>query len=154
MTITGVDNSVDEPHKSVTVSANATGHEVADPSSLTLTITDDEATPVMLELSSFSISENGGAANVTAYLGVPSSQDVIVVVSATPVSPAVEGDFTITSNNTLTIAAGSTHSTDVMTITGVDNGVDEPDKLVHGVSHRQRSRRDRSFEPVADHHGR
>ena len=130
VTITAVDNSVDEPDKSVTVSANATGHEVADPSSLTLAITDDEATPVMLELSSFSISENGGAADVTTYLGVPSSQDVTVVVSATPVSPAVEGDFAITSNNTLTIAAGSTHSTDVVTITGVDNSVDGPDKSV------------------------
>ena len=130
VTITGVDNSVDEPDKSVTVSANATGRDVTDPSSLTLAITDDEATPVTLELSSYSISENGGAANITAYLGVPSSQDVTVVVSASPVSPAVEGDFTITSNNTLTIAAGSTHSTDVVTITGVDDSVDGPDKSV------------------------
>ena len=130
VTITAVDNSVDEPDKSVTVSANATGREVADPSSLTLAIIDDETTPVTLELSSYSISENGGAADVTAYLGVPPSEDVTVVVSATPVSPAVEGDFTITSNNTLTIAAGSTHSTDVVTITAVDNSVDGPDKSV------------------------
>ena len=130
VTITGVDNSVDEPDKSVTVSASATGHEVADPSSLTLAITDDEPTPVTLKLSTYSISENGGAANVTASLGVPSSQDVTVVVSASPVPPAVEGDFTITPGNTLTIEAGSTHSTDVVTITAVDNGVDGPDKSV------------------------
>ena len=130
VTITAVDNSVDEPDKSVTVSASASGHEVADPSSLTLAIIDDETTPVTLELSASSISENGGAADVTAYLGVPSSQDVTVVVSATPVSPAVEGDFTVSSNNTVTIAAGSTHSTDVVTITGVDNSVDGPDKSV------------------------
>ena len=126
--ITAVDNSVDEPDKSVTVSASATGYEVADPPSLALAITDDEATPVTLELSSHSIGENGGSANVTASLGVPSSQDVTVVVSATPVSPAVEGDFTITPGNTLTIEAGSTHSADVVTITAVDNGVDGPDK--------------------------
>ncbi len=130
VTITAVDNSMDEPDKYVTVSASATGQEVADPSSQTLAITDDEATPITLELSSYSISENGGAADVTAYLGVPPSEDVTVVVSATPVSPAVEGDFTMTSNNTLTIAAGSTHSTDVVTITGVDNSVDGPDKTV------------------------
>ena len=130
VTITAVDNSVDEPDKSVTVSASATGYEVADPSSLALAITDDEATPVTLELSTHSIGENGGSANVTAYLGVPSSQDVTVVVSATPVSPAVEGDFTITPSNTLIIEAGSTHSTDAVTITAVDNGVDGPDKSV------------------------
>ena len=130
VTITAVDNSADEPDKSLTVSASATGYDVADPSSLALAITDDEATPVTLELSSYSIGENGGSADVTASLGVPSSQDVTVVVSATPVSPAVEGDFTITPNNTLTIAAGSTHSTDVVTITAVDNSVDGPDKSV------------------------
>ena len=130
VTITAVDNSVDEPDKSVTVSATATGHDVADPSSLALAITDDEATPVTLELSSHSIGENGGSANVTASLAVPSSQDLTVVVSATPVSPAVESDFTISSNTTLTIEAGSTHSTDVVTITAVDNSVDGPDKSV------------------------
>ena len=130
VTITAVDNSVDEPDKSVTVSASVTGYDVADPSSLTLAITDDEATPVTLELSTHSISENGGTTDVTASLGVPSSQDVTVVVSATPMSPAVEGDFTISPNTTLTIEAGSTHSTDAVTITAVDNSVDGPDKSV------------------------
>ena len=130
VTITGVDNSVDEPDKAVTVSATVSGYEVSDPSSLTLTITDDEATPVTLELSPSSISENGGVAYVTASLSVPSTKDVTVVVSASPESPAVSGDFAITSNDTLTIEAGSTQSTGVVTITGIDNSADGPDKSV------------------------
>ena len=132
VTITGVDNKVDAPDKSVAVSATVSGSDgVSAPSSQTLTITDDEATPtVTLNLSSSSISENGGSANVTASLSAPSSQAVTVVASASPVSPAVSGDFTLTSNKTLTIAPGSTTSTGAVTITGVDNKVDAPDKSV------------------------
>ena len=122
VTITGVDNNVDAPRKSMTVSA---------PSSRTLTITDDEETPtVTLELSSSSIGENGGSARVTASLSGPSSQAVTVVVVATPVPPAVSGDFTITLNTTLTIAARQTSSTGAVAIMGVDNDVDAPDKSV------------------------
>ena len=129
--ITGVDNTVDAPDKSVTVAATVRGHGVSAPSSQTLTILDDDAAPaVTLNLSSSSIGENGGVANVTASLSGLSSQDVILTVSAIPVSPAVSGDFTITSNNTLTIPAGSTGSTGTVTITGVDNNGDEPDKSV------------------------
>ena len=129
VTITGVDNGVDAPDKSVTVSATVTGREVTAPSSRTLTITDDEAAPtVTLVLSSSSIDENGGAANVAGTLSGPSSQDVTLVVSASPTSHAAGDDFTITPNSTLTIAAGSTHSTGAVTITAVDNSADEPDK--------------------------
>ena len=128
----GVDNGVDAPDKSVTVSATVSGgHGVSAPSSRTLTITDDEGAPtVTLELSSSSIGENGGSANVAASLSGSSSEEVTVVVSASPVSPAVSGDFTISSNKTLAIAAGQTSSTGAVTITGVDNGVDAPDKSV------------------------
>ena len=98
---------------------------------------------VTLHLTPSSISENGGTANVTASLSGASSEAVTVVVTASPVSPAVSGDFAVSPNNTLTIAPGSTMSTDVVTITGVDNGVDALDKSVavsatvsggHGVS--------------------
>ena len=100
VTISGADNSVDGPDKSVTVSATVTGRDVTAPLSRTLTITDDEAVPtVTLVLSTASISENGGAASIAAFLSAPSSQDVIITVSASPMSPAVNGDFTISSNN-------------------------------------------------------
>ena len=76
----------------------------------------------------FGLSENGGAASVTASLSGPSSEAVNLTVSASPVSSAVAGDFAISSNNTLTIAARQTSSTGTVTITGVDNNVDAPDK--------------------------
>ena len=52
------------------------------------------------------------------------------MVTTTPIQPAVSGDFTISSNKTLTIAAGQSSSTGAVTITGVDNDVDAPDKSI------------------------
>ena len=83
-----------------------------------------------LVLSPSSIGED---ASVSTLSGT-SSQAVVVTVSAAAVSPAVSGDFTL---------SGQTTSTGTVTITGVDNAVDAPDKTVtvsgsvtggHGVS--------------------
>ena len=134
VTITAVDNDVDAPDKTVTVSATASGgNGVANPSALTLTITDDETTPVVtLALDPASIAESGSGniATVTATLSGLSSAATEVTVSAVAVSPAVSGDFTLSSNPVLTIAAGATTSTGTVTITAVDNDVDAPDKTV------------------------
>ena len=123
---------MDAPDKSVTVSATVSGgHGVSAPPDVTLTITDDEATPtVALSLSPLSISENGGTANVTASLSGASSEAVTVTISTSPVSPAITGDYSLTSNKTLTIAPGSIDSAETVTITGVNNKVDAPDKSV------------------------
>ena len=74
VTVTAVDNSVDAPDKTVTVSATVTGgNGVSAPSSQTLTITDDEGAPtVSLVLSPSSVSENGGSSTVTATLSAVS----------------------------------------------------------------------------------
>ena len=139
VTLTAVDNAVDAPDKSVTVSATASGDDgVTDPAPATLTLTDDEALPtVALVLSepdpskpdAINESGAGNASTVTATLSGPSSEAVTLTVSATAVSPAVAGDFT-QSGTLLTIAAGSTTSTGTVTLTAVDNAVDAPDKSV------------------------
>ena len=131
VTITAVNNTVDAPDKTVTVSGTVSGgNGVSAPSDETLTITDDDGTPtVSLVLTPSSISENGGESTVTATLSGASSAPVVVTVSAAPDSPAVSGDFTL-SGTTLTIAAGQTTSTGVVTITAVNNAVDAPDKTV------------------------
>ena len=131
VTLTGVDNDVDAPNKTVTVSGSASGGRgVSDPAYETLTITDDEGTPTLsLELDPSSVSEDGGKSTVTAMLSGVSSEAVTVTVSAAAVSPAVSGDFT-QSGATLTIAAGSTTSTGPVTLTAVDNDVDAADKTV------------------------
>ena len=124
VTVTANDNTVDAPDKSVTVSgASSGGHGAANPSDVTLTITDDEATATaILVLTPPSILENGGLSTVTAVLSHPTTEATTLTVSAAAVSPAVSGDFTRT-GNTLTIAASATTSTGLVTVTAVDDSM-------------------------------
>ena len=147
VTVTGVDNNVDtgtDADKQVTVTAMAAGgNGVAAPPAVTLTITDDDATATAaLVLNPSAISENGGISTVTARLSHPATQAATLTVATTAVAPAVAGNFTRT-GNTLTIAAGSTTSAGLVTVTGVDNNDADGNKRVsvsataaggHGVS--------------------
>ena len=132
VTITAVDNTTDAPDKTVTVSGTAANSQgVTNPANVTLTIRDDEDPPrVTLSLSSASISEGGGVSTVTAKLDLASSEATAITVSASPVLPAVANDFNLSNNKVLTIAAGDTTSTGLVTITAVDNTTDAPDKTV------------------------
>ena len=134
VTVTAVDNTTDAPNKTVTVSGRAAGgNSVANPSSETLTITDDDAAPtVALALSATSIAEDGGVSTVTATLDRPSSEATTVTVAAAEVTTtgAVAADFDLSSATTLTIAAGVTTSTGTVTVTAVDNPTDAPNKQV------------------------
>ncbi len=128
VTITAVDNNVDAPNKTVTVSATASGGGVAHPTDQTLTITDDEGTPtVTLVLTPSTINESGGtnSSTVTATLSGESSAAVTVEVSVPNAAPV-----TLSGNTTLTIAPGAKASTGTVTITAVDNDVDAPNASV------------------------
>ena len=127
MTVTGDD--ADEPNETITVTlTNAPGATLGKATG-TGTITDDDDAPtVTLVLTPASITEAGGKSTVTATLDRPSSAATTVTVTAAPVSPAVAGDYTLSTNKTLTIAAGQTTSTGVVTITAANNAVYEGDK--------------------------
>ncbi len=117
------------------------------PSSVTLTITDDEATPtVALAVADSAIAEDGGSTTVTATLSHPSGAATTVTVEAAPEAPAVAGDYTLSAAMTVTIAAGSISSSGTVTITAVDNKVDAADKTEgdgHGGERLGRRRGDR-----------
>ena len=126
------DDETDEPGATLTLTlADGAAHDLGTPSAATVTVQDNDATPrVTLVLTPTSIAEAGGVSTVTATLDRPSSEATTVTVSAAPESPAVASDYTLSSNRVLTIAAGATGSTGVVTITAVDNAVDAPDKTV------------------------
>ncbi len=144
LTFTGVDDTVDEGRfEEVTVglgtldanSGTNLDGGAAGYGSQTFNIDDDDSTPVAtLKLTPTSIAEDGGATDgtstVTATLSGTSNQDLTLTVAAAPVSPAVGGDYALSDNTTLTIAAGSTTSTGAVTITARDNEVDAPNKTV------------------------
>ena len=95
-----------------------------------VTVEDDDKPTVSLSLSSSSISENGGVATVTATLDEAASVATTVTVSSAAGTDTDASDFTLSSANTLTIAAGDTTSAGTVTITAVDNTLDEPNKSV------------------------
>ena len=141
VTLTAVDNETDAEDKTVTVLATAAnGHGIVNPDGVQLTIEDDDPAPVVtLVLTSSPIREKDESgtpgvsehvATVTAVLDRPSSKPTTVTVSAAAVSPAVAGDFALSTNRTLAIAAGQTASTGTVTIRANDNNVDAPDKEV------------------------
>ena len=67
---------------------------------------------------------------MTASLDSASATALTVTVSAEAVAPAVPGDFALSANRTLAIAAGALTSTGTVTISAEDNTVDAPDKDV------------------------
>ena len=125
VTVRSTDNNVDAADKTVTVGAMAAGgHGVAPPAAVTLTLTDDEATPTAtLVLTPPAILENGEISTVTARLSHPTTAATTLTVTATPVAPAVAGDFTLSAQATLILAAGATTGTGTVTVTAVDNTV-------------------------------
>ena len=130
VTLTAVDNEIDAADATVEVGGTATNSLTVHAAELT--ITDDDAAPtVELVLSPASIREDAKVSTVTAELSRPSSAETTVVVAASAVSPAVAGDFTLSTNRTLTIAAGATASSGTaVTVTSVENDTDAPDKQV------------------------
>ena len=109
---------------------DAVGNDALALSNRSVTNTTGAPPSVTLQLMPTSISENGRSATVTARLSHASGETTTVTVSATAVTPAVSGDFSLSSNKTLTIGAGQAASTGTVTITANNNGVDAPNKTV------------------------
>ena len=130
--ITWVDDEVDGPDTTVTFAATVENDlRVRPPRSAQIKVNDDDDTPaVTLHLAPDAIAEDGGATVVTATLDRLSSADTTVRVSAAPVAPAQAGDFAVSGDTVLTIAAQADTSSGTLTITALDNDVDAAPKTV------------------------
>ena len=122
VTIGAVDNALDEPNKSVTVSGSASNSDgVKQPADQTLTITDDDPAPT-LSINSPSVSEgNSGPKNLTftATLSAASGREVTVEYEDTRTGTATSGtDYTAIPGGTLTFATGTTSQTFNVSVTG------------------------------------
>ena len=131
VTITGVNNADATGNKTVTVSSTLTNSVgTGSVTDVTLTLTDDDVPNVTLVLTPASITENAQVSTITATLDRIATTAATVTVSAMAVSPAVAGDFTLSTATTLTFAANVTTSTGSVTITSVNDTTDAPDKEV------------------------
>lgn len=128
ITLTGVDDAVDEASETVIVDIDSvTNGTESGTQQVTANITDDDAAPnVSLSLTNSPLAENGGAATVTATLDAASEQDVTVNLAFSGTAINVS-DYT-RSATSITISAGDT--TGSITITGVDDSLDEANETV------------------------
>ena len=126
------DDRVDEGHGVVvTFGTLPDGVVAGSPDTMTINFIDGPSGPrASLNLNPDTISENGGFSTVTASLNKVHSADVTLTITADPMDPAVAGDFTLSANRTLTIAAGSRDSTGVVTVTAEDNLDGGPSKTI------------------------
>ncbi len=130
VTITAVDNEVDAPDKSVTVSGAVSLEGVTAPADATLTILDDDTGGAGAGGGRDHHGEDGGTVTVTVTTGTGSTFDSARDITLVFAGTAVEGgDYTL-AGATLSFASGATESTGGVTITAVDNEVDAPDKSV------------------------
>ena len=126
--LTPENDRIDEPDETVTVrgSTTATGLTVT-PTTVAVTIEDNDAPPEVTLLSAESISESGrdNSTTVTATLNHPSSEVTTVTVLEAPA-----GEYWL-SGTRLAIPAEATASTGTpVTLTAVDNDTDDQDKQV------------------------
>ena len=104
---------------------------VGKPTTMTIDFIDGPSGPrVSFDLDPATISENGGTSTISASMNKTADEDVTLTVVADPMDPAVAGDFTLSTNRTLTITAGSRQSTGLVTLTARDNDLDGPDKVI------------------------
>ena len=121
--VTVTDDSIDETDETVIVTLSTPVNATITTATGTGTITNDDADPVVtLVLTPATIAQSGGVSTVTAMLDRASSAPTTVTVSATPVSPAVAGDYNLSDPSMLTIVAGATSSTGLVTVTAVNRG--------------------------------
>ena len=104
---------------------------VGKPTTMTIDFIDGPSGPrVSFDLDPATISENGGTSTISASMNKTADEDVTLTVAADPLDPAVAGDFTLSTNRTLTITAGSRQSTGLVTLTAEDNDLDGPSKVI------------------------
>ena len=143
--VTATDDLTDDDNESIMLGFDLpAGYAAGATPTTTVALVDNDAAPtVELVLTPPRITENvchgspivcegrvtATLSRVTATLSHASSGDTTVTVAAAPVtvaaaldvSPAVADDFRLSDNRTLTIAAGATDSTGVVTVTAEDN---------------------------------
>ena len=120
VTVTAVDNAVDEPDRTVEVSVDSVTNGTEDGvQAVTLTLTDDEGAP-SLSIADASISEGASGTSVmtfTASLSAASGQTVTVDYATSDLTATAGSDYTAASG-TLTFTPGQTQQTFGVTVSG------------------------------------
>ena len=129
VTITAVNNSVDAPAKTITVSGElSSGTSLRAPDDVTLTITDDDAAPQLsFSVSPATIAEDGGEAAITVSTvdsTFPAEQTITLTFEGT----ATKGTDYSVAAETLTLGSGERSVS--TTVAAIDDSTDENDETI------------------------
>ncbi len=129
LTIVPVDDDVYERDEMIVIGGTA-GDEIAQAASITL-VDDDPMPMVVLMTDVVSITENGGAqeVTVTATLSGLSSLPITVELAKSG-SATKDEDYTVTGEGSITVAAGDEMGMTILTIAPVDDDVYERDEMI------------------------
>ena len=125
-----VDDTIFEGSETLSVGGSATGLTV-NPSSVTVTIQDNDAEPTQIILTSdpTSVNENSGATTVNVSASFPGSialtEDVNVTVSVANGTAVSGADFDAVSDFNVTIPAGSLNGSETFSLSVVDDTIFE-----------------------------
>ena len=123
--VTVADDSIDEVAETVVLTlAAGSGYSLGSTRVATVTISDNDAVPVVSLVVASSVSESGAAVPVTAALSHASDTAVVVTVSSSGSAAS------LSNNKTLTIAAGQVTSSGVVTLDPAGDTADTADRQV------------------------
>ncbi len=144
LTFTATDDSLGEPAESLTLELGTLpdGYTAGSPSSVAVTINDNDAAPsaIILDVDADtgsagvqdSVGEGDGAktvqvtATISGATRFATSRSVAVVVGANSDSATEGTDYTTVADQTITIPAGAASASTTFTLTPTDDSVDEP----------------------------
>ena len=123
-TVATLEDTLDEPNETFTVTLSAPANATLDDDTGTGTITDDDGAPT-LSIGDVTVAE-GASAAFTIALSTASGHDVTVTAATADGTAVAPGDYTARSAVTVTIAAGTTSASfDVAT---TEDTLDEPNE--------------------------
>ena len=133
VTITAVNNDVDAADKTVKVKGSASNTiGVNDPADLSLTIPDDDTRGLTISRESVTVTEASGASQTAAYTVALASQPT----SAVTVSlSSGDEDAATVSPGTLTFTTTNWKNSQTVTVTGVDDDMDNDPDRTTAISH-------------------
>ncbi len=125
-TLTPKDDDVDEDDETISVAGTLSGVSVTGAS---ITLTDDDTKGLVLSESSLTVAEAGGTETYTVKLSSAPTADVTVTVSSNDENAATVHKSGGTAGKTvaLTFTTGDWNTTQTVTVTGVNDDLDNPD---------------------------
>ena len=134
-TVATVNDDIDKPNGTVTATlANGTGYDVGNPATATVNVNDDDTRGVSISASStgLTVSEADGTAQYTVSLNSQPTGNVTVTMTSNNLAATVAPP-------SLTFMTGNWQTTQTVTVTGVDDAIDNPGNqrtatITHAVS--------------------